>query len=106
VRCGTGGFSIDERVNAIQLRANDLLRANKTTMEFSVRMSGADANIYADGTLFMTVTVDDAKANGGDTTEALANTWAQRLRTVFPKSTPDKPGVGRPDQAGAPGNAR
>jgi len=105
VRCAAGGFTIDERVNALQLRANDMLRANKTTMKFTVAMSGSDANIYADDTLFTTVTVDDARANG-DTSEKLANIWAERLRTVFKRSTPDKPGVGRPDQAGAPGNAK
>ncbi len=105
VRCAAGGYTIDERVNALQLRANDLLRAKKTTITCSVRMSGADANIYTDDKFFMTVTPADGKANG-TTAEKLANTWAQRLRTVFPKSTPDKPGVGRPGQVGAPGNAK
>ena len=88
VRCDAGGYTIDQRVIALQERANDLLRANKTTMTFSVRMSGADANIYTDHILFMTVTPEDAKANG-TTAEKLANIWAQRLRTVFPKSDPD-----------------
>jgi len=74
-------------------------------MAVSVKKSGNDINIYTDDIFFMTVTPDDAKANS-TTTEKLADTWAERLRVRFPKSTPDKPGVGRPDQTGAPGNAK
>ena len=105
VRCPAGGYTILERVAALQQRANNLLRAKKTFMAFSVRMSGNDANIYTDNIFFMTVGPGDAKANG-TTPEKLANIWAARLRGMFPKSTPDKPGVGRPGQVGAPGNAR
>lgn len=105
VRCAAGGYTIDERVNALQLRANNLLKAGKEYSTFTVRKAGNDFNIYAEDVFFMTVTPADAQANG-TTSELLANIWAERLRTIFPKSTPDKPGVGRPDQLGAPGNAQ
>lgn len=105
VRCPAGGYSIAERVATLQQRTNDLLKGGKEYSTFSVRKDGNDANIYAEDVFFMTVTPADAKANG-TTSETLANTWAERLRNIFPKSTPDKPGVGRPDQPGAPGNAK
>jgi hypothetical protein len=105
VRCPAGGYSILERVAALQQRANNMLKAGKEYSTFAVRKSGSDANIYADDVFFMTVGPGDAKANG-TTVEKLANIWAARLRGLFPKSTPDKPGVGRPGQVGAPGNAQ
>ena len=105
IRCPAGGFSVDERVAALQQRANNLLKGGKEYSTFSVRTSGTDANIYAEDVFFMTVTPADAKANG-TTAEKLANIWAERLRVRFAKSTPDKPGVGRPGQVGAPGNAK
>jgi hypothetical protein len=104
VRCASGGYTIDQRVNELQLRANNLLQDGKDVIAFSVRKSGTDSNIYANSTFFMTVSPADAKANG-TTSEKLANIWAERLRVIFPKSSPDKPGVGRPGQVGAPGNA-
>ena len=105
VRCPAGGYSIDERVAALQQRTNNLLKGDKEYSTFSVKKSGTDANIYAEDMFFMTVTPADAKANG-TTAEKLANIWAERLRVRFAKSTPDKPGVGRPGQVGAPGNAK
>jgi len=105
VRCAAGGYTIEERVNALQLRANNLLKSGKQYSSFTVRQSGKDCNIYVDDTFFMTVGPADAEANG-TTTEKLANTWASRLRSIFPKSTPEKPGVGRPGQTDAPGNAQ
>jgi hypothetical protein len=104
VRCAAGGYTIDERVAALQQRANNLLKGGKEYSTFSVRKFGKCANIYAEDVSFMTVTPGDAKANN-TTPMKLAKIWAARLRNLFPKSTPDKPGVGRPGQEGAPGNA-
>ncbi len=98
VRCPAAGFTIDQRADAIQQRANDLLRAGKTSIALNITVSGNDTIIYTDGILFATVTPADATANGTPNTQELAFTWAERLRTRFPKSTPWKPGVGRPDQ--------
>ena len=105
VRCAAGGYTIDERVNALQLRANNLLKGGRKYSSVTVRNAGKDSNIYVDDTFFMTVTSADAKMNG-TSSEKLANIWAERLRGILPKSTPDKPGVGRPDQKDAPGNAQ
>ena len=87
VRCPAGGYSIAERVAALQERANILLGTNKPTMKFSVKKFGTDANIYADATLFMTVTPADAKTNG-TTSAKLADVWAARLRDLYPKAIP------------------
>ncbi|MGC8863403.1 MAG: hypothetical protein ACP5R5_11615 [Armatimonadota bacterium] len=105
IRCAAGGYTIDERVAALQQRANNLLKGGKEYSTFSVRKFGECANIYAEDVFFMTVTPGDAKANG-TTPMKLARIWAARLRNLFPQSTPDKPGVGRPGQEGAPGNAK
>jgi len=95
VRCAAAGYTIDQRVNALQLRANDLLEAGKDIPTITVRKSGKDAVVYAGDTLFVTVTPADAQANG-TTTEKLADIWAERLRTLLPKVTMYKPGVGSP----------
>jgi hypothetical protein len=102
IRCAAGGYTVDQRVSALQMRANDLLELGKRTSAVTVKRSGADACIYADRTLFLTVTSADAQANG-TTPESLANTWAQRLRTILPQATPEKPGVGMPGQTGGAG---
>jgi hypothetical protein len=95
VRCAAAGYTIDQRVNALQLRANNLLEAGKNIPTITVKKSGKDAIVYAGDTLFVTVTSADAQANS-TTTEKLANTWAERLRTILPTVTMYKPGVGAP----------
>lgn len=96
VRCAAGGYTIDERVNALQLRANNLLELGKKISDFTVRKSGKDANIYADNELFMTVTPADGAANG-TTAEKQARTWTQRLRTLYPDAKTKRPGMSGPD---------
>jgi hypothetical protein len=101
IRTPAGGYSIDERVNAVQSRANNLLQLGKGVPKVVVAKAGTDAVIYAGGRLFITVTPADAKAN--DTTPLqLAAVWAQRLRTILPKASPEKPGVGLPGGEGKP----
>ena len=95
VRRAAAGYTIDQRVNALQLRANDLLKAGKDIPTITVRKSGKDAMVYAGDTLFVTVTPADAQANG-TTSAKLANIWAGRLRTILPGITMYKPGVGSP----------
>ena len=95
VRCAAAGYTIDQRVNALQLRANDLLETGKDIPTITVRKSGKGAIVYAGDTVFVTVTPCDAQANG-TTTEKLANIWAARLRTILPGVTEAKPGVGTP----------
>jgi hypothetical protein len=105
VRTAAGGYTIEQRVEAIQRRANALLEKGMSIPKVAVRKSGASANIYAGNTLFMTVTPADGRTNG-TTSMKLANIWAGRLRDILPRITMDKPDVGRPGQVGAPGNAR
>lgn len=104
VRNGAGGYTVAQRVNALQLRANDLLPDGSDLPRFSVRKSGVDSNIYANRTFFMTVSAADGRANGS-TSAVLAGIWARRLRMILPNITMYKPGVGRPGQVGNPGNA-
>ncbi len=90
---------MEQRANAIQLRANDILTGGKSELtDVQVRPIGHDAAIYVDNNLFVTVTACDAAANGNTSTVALANMWADRMRTIFPKVTPTKPGVGPPER--------
>jgi hypothetical protein len=103
IRCAAGGYSVDERAAALQQRANNLLNGGKEYSTFSVSKFGKAVNIYAENVFFMTVTPADAQANG-TTPMKLARIWAARLRDLFPKSTPDKPGVGRPGQESPPGS--
>ena len=95
IRCAAGGYTIDQRVDALQARANNLLELENGVSAVTVRKSGADAIIYTDSTLFVTVTTADARANAS-TTEELASIWAQRLRANLPQATLEKPGVGLP----------
>lgn len=89
IRCAAGGCSAVQRADAIQQRANDLLALGKGIPKVTVKKSGADANIYTNKTLFMTVTAADGKT-AKTTSVKLANIWAQRLRTILPQATPEK----------------
>ena len=82
VRCAAGGYTIEQRADAIQQRANLLLQLGDNLPKITVRKSGADSDVYAGGTLFLTVTSADGKANG-TTSASLANTWATRLRDII-----------------------
>ena len=84
IRNAAGGYTIAERTNAVQMRANNLLKLDEGegVPAITVTKSGRDASIYSNGVLFITVTPADAKAND-TTTESLAAIWAQRLRTDF-----------------------
>jgi hypothetical protein len=84
IRNGAGGYTINQRVEEIQRRANDLLQYGRNTPMFTTIRSGFDCNIYADNKFFMTVTSADARANN-TTPENLANTWIERLNYVFPR---------------------
>lgn len=96
IRTAAGGYTVDRRVNEIQIRANNLLQMGKDIPAITVSKAGKDVNIYANTTLFMTVTAADAKANS-TTTQSLANTWAQRLRTILPQAKAVEPGTTLPE---------
>lgn len=76
-----------QRVDTVQLRANDLLQLSATLPKITVKKAGVNYNICTDGKVFITVTPADAKA-ARTTSAKLSNQWAQRLRVVLPKATP------------------
>ena len=98
IRTGAGGFSAAQRVNALQTRANALLELGKGIPKITTVRTGKDVNVYAGRSLFVTVTQADARSNR-TTTDRLAAIWAQRLRTILPQATPEKPGVGSPQRS-------
>ena len=104
VRSDSGGYTVAQRVHDLQLRSNLLLQDGNDLPRFTVKKSGTDRNIYADNAFFMTVSPADGRANG-TTCAKLASNWAGRLGNILPGVTMYKPGVGRPGQVGAPGNA-
>ncbi len=78
-----GGYSVEQRVNDLQLRANDLLPFGKNTPTFTIMKSGKDSNIYADKEFLMTVTNQDARDHG-TTSAKLATAYIARLNNVIP----------------------
>ena len=91
VRCPAGGYTAEERATQIQARANALLVLDGFDLStIKVEKVGTDAILYAGGELL--VTVDECTARANKTTpERLANVWADRLRTIYPKVVPKKP---------------
>ena len=83
VQNDAGGYTVAQRVNDLQLRANDLLPFGKNTPTFTFMKSGMDTNIYADKEFLMTVTREDARANG-TTSAKLARIYAKRFSGVIP----------------------
>ena len=91
VRCPAGGFTAEQRANAIEMRVNNLLILGGFDLcSVEVLKSGNDVLLYANGQLL--VTVDPCTAMVNDTTpEQLAEVWAERLRTIYPQVVPRKP---------------
>lgn len=81
--------ALQQRVDAVQDRANDLLELSSTIPQIEVRKSRKETSIYAGDRVFLTVTPADARVNG-TTVDKLAHLWAQRLRTILPDATPIK----------------
>lgn len=79
--------AFQQRVDIVQLRANDLLEYSSKLPSVGVKKSRGQVNIVAGGKVFLTVTPADASVNK-TTVDKLANSWAQRLRTILPKATP------------------
>ncbi len=83
------GDALQQRVDAVQARANDLLMLSSTLPKITVKKTGANYSIYADKKVFLTVTAADARSYS-TTTQKLANQWAHKLRVTLPKATPIK----------------
>jgi len=93
VRTAAGGFSIDERANELQIRANNLLTVERQIPPVTLAKAGKDVDVYAGCQLFVTVTSADAAVNG-TTVDHLAHLWAQRLRMALPHAAAYNPGIG------------
>ncbi|NLN75279.1 MAG: hypothetical protein GX139_03080 [Armatimonadetes bacterium] len=89
IRSAAGGYTAEQRVNALQSRANGLLQLGAGIPKIYTMRAGKDYNVYTDRALFITVTEVDARANR-TTTQKLAAIWANRLRTILPQATPEK----------------
>ena len=96
IRCPAGGFTAQQRADAVEMRVNNLLRLGGFDLStIEVRKSGDDMVLYANGQLLVTVDPCTALANN-TTPEQLAEVWAQRLRTIYPQVVPKKPLMKRP----------
>lgn len=91
IRCASGGMTAEQRAAHIQRRANDLLVQGGIDLS-TVRVIrvGADYAIYAAGKLLITAGQCDARVNK-TTPRGLANTWATRLKDIYPKALPRLP---------------
>ncbi len=84
VHNGAGDLTLEQRVDILQGRANELLRERKTLPSITVRKYGMGSSIFVDNSLFTTVTPADAKSYG-KTPTGLANYWAKNMRRILPQ---------------------
>ena len=92
--CGSGsppaGYSPEQRASAIQERLNEILAHGPIrAADVTVAPLGAEAVVRVKGQLLFTADAATAKFNQA-TPLALANQWAQNMRTVLPGLTQPK----------------
>lgn len=93
IRCSAGGYNAQERADAVQARANELLTLDPIDLStVIVKKVGREAPIYAGGKLLVTVNECDARANK-TTVMKLAKIWAARFREIYPNVVPKRPGT-------------
>lgn len=91
MRCPAGGYTAEQRADAIQTRANELLTLDGLDLStVTVSKVGKEAAIYAGGRLLVTVHECDARANK-TTPMKLAQIWADRFREIYPSVVPIRP---------------
>jgi hypothetical protein len=96
IRCASGGMSIAQRAESVQRRVNDLIIPGGIDMStVQVKTVGSTASIYAAGSLLVTVTSCDARANK-TTVGKLANQWAERFKMLYPGIIPPEHGQSPP----------
>ncbi|MCE5198976.1 MAG: hypothetical protein ABFD54_18245 [Armatimonadota bacterium] len=96
IRCASSGFTAQQRADAIQQRVNDLLFPGGVGLDtVVVQTTGNTTAVYAGGKVLVTVADCDAQINS-TTKQALADTWAQRFRTIYPLVLPRAPGEAPP----------
>lgn len=89
IRVPAQGMTVQQRVADIYRRivlawSREQITAGRVTLQ----QAGGTWSIYAGRTLIITVTQEDAQANG-TTTTALAQTWHAKLRELLPRCKPD-----------------
>ena len=91
IRCPVAGYTIAQRADAVQRRANDLLVLGGIDLStVHTQRIGWDVAIYAGGKLLVTVSECDARVNL-TTVDGLARKWASRFREIYPKVVPKAP---------------
>ena len=97
IRTGAGGYTAEQRAEAIQDRLNPILSLpNLTPDDITVKQTRPyqDANIYVRDRLLITVDQKLAQANGNNDPGTLAAQWASRMRAILPRlSVKQEPGV-------------
>jgi hypothetical protein len=90
VRVGADGYTPDQRASRIQERLNKLLGQGPIIdSDITIQPMGLDAVVLVKGQLLFTA--DSATARFNTTTPMdLANTWANRLKSVLPGLTEPK----------------
>ena len=87
VRVASAGYSPEQRATAIQERLNEILAHGPIRpADVTVAPLGAEAVVRVQGRLLFTADAATAKFNQA-TPMALANQWAQHVRTVLPGLT-------------------
>lgn len=91
IRCPVAGYTIAQRVDAVQRRANDLLVLGGIDLStVHTQRIGWDVAIYAGGKLLVTVSECDARVNR-TTVGKLAKVWMDRFVEIYPKVVPKVP---------------
>lgn len=89
IRVPAQGMSVQQRVADIYRRivlawSRERITADRVTLQ----QTGGTWSIYAGRTLIVTVTQEDARANG-TSTAGLAQAWHAKLRELLPQCKPD-----------------
>jgi hypothetical protein len=80
----------------VQRRVNDLIIPGGIDLStVQVKTVGNTASIYAAGSLLVTITSCDAKANK-TTVSKLADHWVERFKTLYPGIIPPEHGQSPP----------
>lgn len=100
IRCGSAGFTLEQRTDIIQARVNNLLELGAFDPSMiRIVPKGTDVSLYAGDDLI--ITIDECTARANRTTPAgLAQVWAQRLREIYPLATPRPPLTEQPEPVG------
>lgn len=107
IRADSGGYTARQRADALRQRLleiyQQIVTSNKplAAEEVVLDMTPGKPSIRVRGILLVSVTQDDAKANGNSTVEDVAKVWHARLRDALMKNAPLSVSPQYPQQPGA-----